>query len=75
LNYLRKIFAIFIICLFSTIYIGCNKDQCWVCEGDGKNICVICEDKDNNNLNCIFCDNTKESICTFCNGKGFLLNK
>ena len=48
LNFLRKSIITFIILLFSTIYIGCNQKQCWVCKGNGENICAICEDRNNN---------------------------
>ena len=75
LNFLRKSIIIFVIFLFSTIYIGCNQKQCWVCKGHGENICTICEDRNNNDLDCIFCDNNRKSTCTFCSGKGIILKK
>ena len=75
LNFLRKPVIVSIIFLFSTIYIGCNQNQCWVCKGDGENICVICKDRKNDDLDCMFCDNNRQSTCTFCDGKGILLKK
>ena len=75
LNFLRKSIITFVILLFSIIYIGCNQKQCWVCKGDGKNICTICEDRNNKDLDCIFCDNNRKTTCTFCSGKGMILKK
>ena len=73
LNYFKKTLRISVICLFSIFYIGCDQNECSICEGDGVNICVMCENK--NNLNCIYCNDTKESICTYCNGIGIIPEK
>ena len=74
MNYLKKTLTILIISAFSVLYVGCDQNNCSVCEGDGSNVCVMCENKKYSS-NCIYCENTKESKCTYCNGTGIELKK
>ncbi len=71
-NYFIKfIFSILIIILFSMLYFSNkNANDCWVCEGDGKNNCIVCIDEKTETGECAFCDNKRIVMCTFCNGTG-----
>jgi len=71
-NYcINTTFKIFSILIFTTMYISCgSKNECWVCEGDGINSCVVCVNEKTEMEKCSFCDIKGNVICTFCNGSG-----
>ena len=53
------------------MYSSCGKkNDCWVCEGYGKNKCIVCLDEKTEMIGCSFCDSSGEVICTICNGTG-----
>jgi len=52
---------------------SCNSKSCTVCEGIGRNTCIVCVDGNLNNEICVFCDGKGEAFCSFCKGSG--LNK
>lgn len=63
------------IILFSIMYSSCGKkNDCWVCEGYGKNKCIVCLDEKTEMIGCSFCDSSGEVICTICNGTGNMKN-
>ncbi len=65
-NYFIKSIFLIPILLFSS----CSSNNCWVCEGDGKNNCIVCVDGKTAMGECAFCDAKGIVICTFCNGTG-----
>ena len=70
-NYFIKSIFLIPILLFSIIYFSsCSSNNCWVCEGDGKNNCIVCVDGKTAMGECAFCDAKGIVICTFCNGTG-----
>ena len=47
-----KFLTLFIICL---LFASCNRTKdCWVCDGDGQNNCVVCVDGETNMGDCAF---------------------
>ena len=73
-NFLSKnksnFLMLFAICLF---LVGCgNSKDCWVCDGDGENNCVVCVDGNTNMGDCAFCIGKGFVTCTFCNGSGVM---
>jgi hypothetical protein len=71
-NYFIKFtFSILMIILFSIVYFNIrNSNDCWVCEGDGENNCIVCVDGKTEIGECAFCDDKKIVMCTFCTGTG-----
>tara|TARA_Y100001970_G_scaffold159400_1_gene194994 strand:- start:379 stop:609 length:231 start_codon:yes stop_codon:yes gene_type:complete len=71
-NYFNKsTLSIFSIILFIALYIGIgSSNNCWVCEGDGKNNCIVCINGNTEMGECVFCDEKGKVICTFCDGTG-----
>jgi len=70
-NYITQTIITLSITLFSIMYTGCaKKNDCWVCEGYGKNKCVVCLDGKNEMSECSFCDRSGKVLCTICNGTG-----
>ena len=68
---LKFILPIAIIILFSIVYLQVkNAQNCWVCEGIGKNDCIVCINGKNEQKDCVFCEGAGESPCTLCNGTG-----
>tara|TARA_B100001123_G_C14863375_1_gene848921 strand:+ start:429 stop:659 length:231 start_codon:yes stop_codon:yes gene_type:complete len=68
---LKFILSIAIIILLSIIYFGIkNVNNCWVCEGVGKNDCIACINGKSDQKVCAFCEGIGKSPCTSCNGTG-----
>ena len=65
-----KFLTLFTICL---LFASCNRTKdCWVCDGDGENNCVVCVDGETNMGDCAFCVGKGVVTCTFCNGSGIM---
>ena len=71
-NYFTKsILSIFMIILFSVMYIGSgSSNDCWVCEGKGEVNCIVCFNENTEMRECAFCDEKGKVMCTFCDGTG-----
>ena len=65
----KLVISIILIVMFSS----CNSKNCTVCEGIGKNTCIVCVNGNLNNEICVFCDGKGEVSCSFCKSSG--LNK
>ena len=70
----RSILSIIMILFFSVMFIGSNgaSGDCFVCDGSGKNDCVVCVNgrTEYNNSTCTFCNGNGKTTCTICNGSG-----
>ena len=71
-NYsIKFILSICTIILLSITYIGIkNSNDCWVCEGNGENDCVVCINGKIKEDLCAFCDGKGKNTCTLCDGTG-----
>ena len=69
--FIKSLLSATVVILFSAMYIASgNSNDCWVCEGNGKNNCVVCVNGKTEMGVCSFCNGNGETICTFCNGTG-----
>ena len=68
---IKFILSICTIILLSIAYIGIkNSNNCWVCEGNGENDCVVCVNGKIKEDLCAFCDGKGKNTCTLCDGTG-----